>query len=139
MSEALLRDQVELKRQQGREQDINRFGAIEKELAILQTKFAAWLDRAVADEDLKDLKREMEAELNKQIRHICEHFDSQITQQSRDLLNEFKTILTHEQLAQSKALLSANADTRREIIRYGIGFALTIVSALVIFWLTRNG
>lgn len=139
MTEALLRDSIEIKRQQARESDVNRFGAMETAIAVLKTRFEAAVERAVQGEDLKELKRELEAEMNKQIGHICDHFDTQMKQQSRDLLNEFKAVLTTEQLAQSKALLAATADTRRELIRYVIGFALTVLSALVIFWLTRNG
>ena len=139
MTELLLREAiVDNTRLRDRLDDQNRTASIERELAVLQTKFAAWIERAVSGDDLKELKREMEAEVNKQIGHICDHFDSQMTQQSRELLNEFRTILTNEQLAQSKAILSANNETRKEIIRYGIGFALTVLSALVIFWFTRN-
>ena len=70
MTEALLRDQVELKRQQGREADLNRFGSIEKEVAVIGVHFKALterfeeaLERAVSGEDIKELKREWETAL----------------------------------------------------------------------------
>ena len=83
MTEALLRDQVELKRQSTREQDINRFGAIEKEVAVLGVHFKALterfeeaLERAVSGEDLKELKREWETALRETISNIREYFTS---------------------------------------------------------------
>lgn len=124
MAEPMIREAaVESQRLRDRLEDQNRTANIEKALAVLQTRFEAWLERAVSGDDLKDLKREMEEEVNKQMREV---------------LGEFRTILTTEQLAQSQALLKANNDTRKEIIRYGIGFALTVLSALVIFWLTTR-
>lgn len=129
MAEPMIRGAaIESQRLRDRLEDQNRTGLLEKDNAVLKTRFDAFVDeyrqRGVSEDDLKALKREMEEEVNKQM---------------RELVGEFKTILTAEQLSQSNALLKANADTRKEIVRYGIGFALTIISALVIFYLTRNG
>jgi hypothetical protein len=137
VTEQIIREAIaEKERQKDRVDDANRFGRIESVVAVLQTRFEEWVKRAVQGDDLKELRREMEEEMGKQISHICDHFDTKIGQQSKELLNEFRTIMTTEQLAQSQALLQANADNKKEIIRYGIGFALSVIAALVIFWLT---
>jgi hypothetical protein len=128
MTEILLRDRLELEKQRDKLAEVNRIASIESAVAVIRTIIDAHLktyaETGISAEDLKALKQEMEAELN---------------QQMREIVGEFKSILTAEQLAQSNALLKANAETRKEILRYGIGFALTIISALVIFYLTRNG
>ena len=144
--ELLIRERVEIERRRDDVRRLDRVHAVEKGLDVLRARIDGWLERAVSGDDLKELKREMEAEMNKQISHICEHFDSQTKQQSADILNRVEGMFdkyhsesTTTQLEQSRALLSANADTRREIIRYGIGFALTVLSALTVFYFTRNG
>lgn len=143
MTEVLIREQIEIERKRDERASLETISGIKTALAVLQTKFEAALERAVQGDDLKELKREMEAEMNKQIGHICEHFDNQTAQQSKDILgrvegmfNAYQSQTTNAQLEQSRALLEAQANTRKEILRYGIGFALTVLSALVIIWLT---
>ncbi len=146
MTDQIIRESLaEKERLRDRVFDADRFGRIETAIAVLQTKFESMLERAVSGDDLKSLKREMEDEVNKQITHICDHLDAKNEQQSEKILSRVESMLTsyqarttEDRLAQSQALLQANDDTRKEIIRYGIGFALTVLSALVIFWLTRN-
>lgn len=143
MTEVLIREQIEIERKRDERASLETISGIKTALAVLQTKFEAALERAVQGDDLKELKREMEAEMNKQIGHICEHFDNQTAQQSKDILGRVESMFsnyqaqtTNAQLEQSRALLEAQANTRKEILRYGIGFALTVLSALVIIWLT---
>jgi hypothetical protein len=147
MSESLIRESLaDKERLRDRVDDANRFGRVESAYAVLQTRFDAWISRAVSGDDLKELKREMEEDVNKQVGAVCTHVDTKTEQQSKDLLvkveamfTQFQTKSTEAQLMQSNALLQANADTRREIIRYGVGFALTVLAALAIFWLTGRG
>lgn len=143
MTETLIREHIEIERKRDERSSLETISAIKTALAILQTKFEGALERAVQGNDLKELKREMEAEMNKQIGHICQHFDNQTAQQSKDILgrvegmfNAYQAQTTNAQLEHSQALLKAQSDTRKEILRYGIGFALTVLSALVIIWLT---
>lgn len=145
MEEVLLRDRIEIERRRDEERKLDRINAIERALAVLQTVFDAHREHAITSQDLTKLQRDVEAEMNKQIGHICDHFDSQIKQQSTDLIGRVESMFSASQaqnlaaqIEQSNALLKANADTRKEIIRYGVGFALTVLSALAIFWLTRS-
>lgn len=142
MTETLLRDRVELEKQRDAEAKLNRIHSTEKNIAVLQTLFDATikrledaLERAVSGEDIKELKREMEEDVNKQIVHVCEHFDTKTAQQSKDILHEVRMMLSTQQAMVSEE----QKRTRQEIIRYGVGFALTILAALVIFWLTGRG
>jgi hypothetical protein len=150
MSETLLRDRVELEKQRDAEAKLNRIAAVEKSTAVLQAifdnvfkHFQEALERAVDGDDLKELKREMEDEMAKQIQHICDHLTTQNAQQSNDLLTKVgamftdqKIAMANDQIANQNAILKANDDTRREIIRYGIGFALTVLASLAVIWLS---
>ena len=149
MSELILRDQFELEKQRDAEAKLNRTAAVETAIAVLRTRFDAFMDdyrdHAVSDEDLKALRRELEAEMNKQITHICDHLDAKNEQQSERIVSRVETMLnnyqnrtTEERLAQSNSLLQANENTKKEIIRYGIGFALTVLSGLVMIWMTAK-
>lgn len=144
MEETLLRDRVEIERRRDEAKQLDRINAIERALAVLQTVFDAHREHAITHQDLSKLQKEVETEMNKQIGHICDHFDSQLRQQSTELAGTFQGMLnTHQtqamqtQLAQNDALLKANADTRKELLRYGITFALTVLSGMVLFWLTK--
>ena len=143
MEDILLRDRVEIERRRDEARHLDRVNAIERALAVLQTVFDAHREHAITSQDLSKLQKEVEAEMNKQIGHICDHFDAQTKQQSTDILgkvegmfNNYQTQNMQAQIEQSRALLQSNADTRKELLRYGIGFALTIISGLVLFYLT---
>lgn len=133
MSEQILRDNLaEKERLRDRVEDANRFGRGESALAVLRTQFEAALvhlremmERSVSGADLKQLKREVEEDVNKQLVTVTD-------QQSKDILHEVRLMLATQQMAVSEE----QKRTRQEIIRYGVGFALTILAALTIFWLT---
>jgi alanine racemase len=147
MTDLLIKERIELERQRDETAKALRVAGLEKDVAVLKTRFDGWLERAVSGEDLKALQREMEEEVNKQLAHICDHLTTANNTQSTAILGEVKAMFARyetknieDRLAQSQALLNATAETRREIIRYGIGFALTVlatvIAALIIFWLT---
>jgi hypothetical protein len=137
-----------------READLNRFGGIEREAAVLKTlfdtlrdEFRKWREGAVSNEDLDKREDKIMSAVKEQLGHICDHLATQNATQSNEILTkvgqmftEQKITMAKDQLAQSHALLEANANTRREIIRYGVGFALsvigTVLAALVIFYAT---
>jgi hypothetical protein len=144
VDETLLRDRVEIERRRDEARHLDRVNAIERALAVLQTVFDAHREHAITANDLSRLQREVEAEMNKQISHICDHFDNQTKQQSADILSRvelmfgaYQTQNATAQLEQSRALLDAQQRTRAEIIRYGVGFALTVLSGLTLIWLTK--
>ena len=141
MSEALLRDQVELKRQSTREQDINRFGAIEKEVAVLGVHFKALterfeeaLERAVSGEDLKELKREWETALRETNSNIREYFNSANEQQSTNILGQVQGMLATDRLAAAED----QKNLRRQIFFALFTWGLGILGALFVFWMTTR-
>ena len=141
MTEALLRDQVELKRQSTREQDINRFGAIEKEVAVLGVHFKALterfeeaLERAVSGEDLKELKREWETALRETNSNIREYFTSANEQQSTNILGQVQGMLATDRLAAAEDQKSLRRQIFFALFTWGLG----IIGALFVFWLTTR-
>ena len=141
MTEALLRDQVELKRQSTREQDINRFGAIEKEVAVLGVHFKALterfeeaLERAVSGEDLKELKREWETALRETNSNIREYFNSANEQQSTNILGQVQGMLASDRQAAAED----QKNLRRQIFFALFTWGLGILGALFVFWMTTR-
>ena len=141
MTEALLRDQVELKRQSAREQDINRFGAIEKEVAVLGVHFKALterfeeaLERAVSGEDLKELKREWETALRETNSNIREYFTSANEQQSTNILGQVQGMLATDRQAAAED----QKNLRRQIFFALFTWGLGILGALFVFWMTTR-
>jgi len=55
-------------------------------------------------------------------------------QQSANIIGRVELMLAHQQ----ERAEAENRRTRHEIIRYGVGFALTILSALLIFYFTER-
>lgn len=135
MTDHLLRDHVEIERQRDAFNRLDRINGVEKALAVLQTRFEAALERAVSGDDLKALKREVDDHMKQTVTNIREYFDGKTDQQSKDIIGQVELMLARQQMTVTEE----NKRTRQEIIRYGVGFALTILSALVVFWLTRNG
>lgn len=142
MTEALLRDQVELKRQQGREADLNRFGSIEKEVAVqgvhfkaLTERFEEALTRAVSGEDLKELKREWETALRETNANIREYFNTANDQQSSNILGQVQGMLATDRLAAAED----QKNLRRQIFFALFTWGLGIIGALFVFWLTTRG
>ena len=141
MTEALLRDQVELKRQSTREQDINRFGAIEKEVAVLGVHFKALterfeeaLERAVSGEDLKELKREWETALRETITNIRDHFNTANEAQSSAILGQVQGMLASDRQAAAED----QKNLRRQIFFALFTWGLGILGALFVFWMTTR-
>jgi hypothetical protein len=134
MSETILRDALaEKERMRDRLADQDRIAAGERSHAVLLTRFDAWIERAVQGEDLKELKREMEAEVNKQIELVFNRFNDKTEQQSKDILGR-----TAEMFQMQQAQIAeANRRTRVEILRYGVAFATSVLGALTVIWLTR--
>lgn len=128
MTETLLRDRVEIERQRIREADLNRFGSIESALAVLQTKFDALLVRAVDGDDLKELRRELEEEMNNTIKSANE-------QQAKDIIGEVRGMLADQRNAQAED----QKHLRRQVALMVFGSALSLLGALAFFWMTRNG
>ena len=137
MEETLLRDRVEIERRRDEARHLDRVNAIERALAVLQTVFDAHREHAITAQDLSKLQREVEAEMNKQIGHICDHFDSQTKQQSTEILAKVDGMFSSYQTQAMATQLEAMRRTRSELIRYGMGFAVTVLSGLAIIWFTK--
>jgi hypothetical protein len=134
VTEVILREQIELERKRDDHARLDRINGVERELAVLKTRFEAALERAVSGDDLKELKREVEDHMKQTTENIRSYFDSKTDQQSKDIIAQVQLMLAHQQQTVSEE----GKRTRQEVIRYGVGFALTILSGMVLFWLTSR-
>lgn len=137
MEETLLRDRVEIERRRDEAKHLDRVNAIERALAVLQTVFDAHREHAITSRDLTKLQKDVESEMNKQIGHICDHFDAQTKQQSTEILAKVDGMFSSYQTSAMNAQLDAIRRTRGELIRYGMGFAVTVLGGLTIIWLSK--
>lgn len=141
MSELLIRDQLELERQRDAFSRLDRINTAERELAVLRTRFEAAFDtflkeleRSVSSEDLKELKREWEKALRDAMSGVSDLVKTANDQQSAAIIGRVEMMLLH----QHERAAEESKRTRQEFIRYVVGFALTILSALLIFWITER-
>jgi len=141
MTDTVQRDIAEIERQRDAFARLDRIGGVERDLAVLRTRFEAAfesflkeLERSVSGEDLKELKREWEMALRDAMNSVSELVKTANDQQSANIIGRVELMLAHQQ----ERAEAENRRTRHEIIRYGVGFALTILSALLIFYFTER-
>jgi len=134
VTETILRDALaDKERLRDRLTDQDRLASSEKAHAVLLTRFDAWIERVVQGNDLKELKREMEAEVNKQIELVFTRFDNKTEQQSKDILGRVEAMFQMQQAT----IAEANRRTRIELLRYGVAFASSVLVGLTVIWLSR--
>ena len=145
MEETLLRDRVEIERRRDEARQLDRINAIERALAVLQTVFDAHREHAITAQDLEKLQKEVEAEMQKTIGHVCDHFDSRTDQQSKDLLSKVEGMfmaqqvrIAESQTAQHAAIREDQRRMRQQIFLMVMGSGLSVIGALVVFALTRG-
>lgn len=116
MQEILLRDHVEIEKRRDDFARLDRINGVEKALAILQTKFEGALERAVSGEDLKDLKREVEAD---------------VKAQSSDIMEQVKGLLLSQQVANASLMEATRQERERENRHLRNQFFLMLVGTAV--------
>lgn len=141
MTDLIQREIAEIERQRDAFARLDRIGNAERDLAVLRTRFEAAFDtflkeleRSVSGEDLKELKREWEMALRDAMNGVSDLVKTANDQQSAAIISRVEMMLLHQ---HERAAEEAKR-TRQEFIRYVVGFALTILSALLIFWITER-
>jgi hypothetical protein len=141
MTEIFHREIAEIERQRDAFARLDRIGNAERDLAVLRTRFEAAFDtflkeleRSVSGEDLKELKREWEMALRDAMNGVSDLVKTANDAQSAAIISRVEMMLLH----QHERAAEESKRTRQEFIRYVVGFALTILSALLIFWITER-
>lgn len=141
MTEVFHREIAEIERQRDAFARLDRIGNAERDLAVLRTRFEAAFDtflkeleRAVSADDMKQLKREWEMALRDSMNTVSDLVKTANDQQSAAIIGRVELMLSHQHERASEEAKR----TRQEFIRYVVGFALTILSALLIFWITER-
>lgn len=135
MTEALLRDALaDKERLRDRLVDQDRTATVEKILAILQTRFDAFLERAVQGDDLKELRREMDDQMKQAVTELRSYFDGKTDQQSDVILGRVQTMLIQDRQAQAED----QKQLRRQVFMAVFGSGLSVIGALVYLALTTG-
>lgn len=137
MTDTVQRDIAEIERQRDAFARLDRIGGVERDLAVLRTRFEAAfetflkeLERSVSGEDLKELKREWESALRDAMHSVSELVKNANDAQSAAIISRVELMIaTQEEKTAQEA-----KNTRRQLL----GFALSIVAALIIFWFTER-
>jgi hypothetical protein len=112
-----------------------RISGVERELAILQTKFEGALERAVSGDDLKDLKREVDDNMKQTVHNIRDYFDGKTDQQSRDILQQVQLLLAQER----QASVEDQRQFRRQLFFTLFAWGLGIIGTVMTIFLTTRG
>jgi lysine/ornithine N-monooxygenase len=151
--EILLRDRVEIERRRDEAARLDRINSVEKDLAVLKTRFDSAFEnfikelaRSVSDEDLRELKREMENALKDAMNSVREHIIAANEQQSTSLLGQVQLMLAQgraQTAATAEADRAASAEDarnlRRQIFFVFLTFGLGLIGTMFAFWLTTRG
>lgn len=140
MTDLLIREQIELERKRDDFARLDRINGVEKAVAVLQTRFEALLERlrgAVSDDDLKELKREVEADMRIAMDSLRAYVDtSNQTQADRilsrvdEMRNADKAEQREERIADMRAVLEQARGTRSRWLWWIMGIVASLVVAL---------
>jgi len=130
---------VEIERQRDAFKSLDRINTVERDVAVLRTRFEAAFDtflkeleRSVGPEEIKELRREWETALREAITGIREHFVMANDQQSSALLAQVELMLARDR----EAAANEAKKTRQQFLFLILGAVLSIVGALFVFWET---
>ena len=108
-----------------------RISGVERELAILQTKFEGALERAVSGDDLKDLKREVDDNMKQTVHNIRDYFDGKTDQQSRDILQQVQLLLAQERQASVEDQRQFRRQLFFTLFAWGLGIIGTVIGEVI--------
>lgn len=132
MSELIIAEHLAQSRKLIEHEQINRFGTLEKHLAVLQTRFEAWVERAVQGEDLKELKREMESQMKDTLGSLQSFVATANNQQAKDILGEVRDMFVAQKHAQAEDQKAFRRQIFFIVFSSAIGVVGTVISALAI-------
>jgi hypothetical protein len=142
MTEILIREQIELDRRRDRERRIEKIASVERDFAVLKTRFDAAfesffkeLERSVSAEDLKELRRDMDTQIQRTFGSISDSIKSANDQQARDILGqvELMNARAHETASRESQNL------RRQIMLMMLGTVFSIVGSIIFLVMTGKG
>lgn len=142
MTEILIREQIELDRRRDRERRIEKIASVEQSVAVLKTRvdaalesFFKELERSVSAEDLKELRRDMDSQIQRTFGSITESIKAANDQQARDILGqvELMNARAHETASRESQNL------RRQIMLMMLGTVFSIVGSIIFLVMTGKG
>jgi hypothetical protein len=138
MTELLLRESIEIERQRDAFKSIDRINTVERDVAVLETRFEdafdrffKELERSVSAEDLKQLKREWEAALRDAMGGVPELVKSANDRQSESILGQMQAMMAHERQVAAED----QKNFRRQIFLALFTWGLGMIGGLFVLYL----
>ena len=145
MSELLLRESIEIERQLDAFKNNDRINTVERDVAVLRARLEASVDtlfkeleRSVSGEDLKEVRREMEAKIKEATGGLREYILAANDQQASNILHKVETIMGGISSASSqqadenrKERERDNRQLRNQFILMMAGTAASIIGTLL--------
>lgn len=128
MTDATQRDIAEIERHR------SQISGVELDIAVLRTRFEAALDtllkeleRSVSQDDLREIRREMGEDIQKEIEKIHMEFEKSNAEWAEKIIAGSQM----QRLVEQKAL-------QRQIALTVFGAAMSLGAGLVLFWITAG-
>ena len=141
MTELLLRETVEIERQRDAFKSNDRINTVERDVAVLRTRFEAALDtllkeleRSVSQDDLKEIRREMgevrrdvSADIQREVEKIHMEFEKSNAEWAEKIIAGSQM----QRLVEQKAM-------QRQIALTVFGAAMSLGVCLIMFWISTG-
>lgn len=134
MTDATQRDIAEIERQRDDFALRSQISGVELDIAVLRTRFEAALDtllkeleRSVSQDDLREIRREMGEDIQKEIEKIHMEFEKSNAEWAEKIIAGSQM----QRLVEQKAL-------QRQIALTVFGAAMSLGAGLVLFWITAG-
>jgi len=138
MTELLLREGIEIERQRDAFKSIDRINTVERDVAVLRTRFEdafdrffKELERSVSPEDLKQLRREWEAALRDAMSGVPELVKTANDHQSTSILGQMQAMMAHERQVAAED----QKHFRRQIFLALFTWGLGMIGGLFVLYL----
>ena len=102
---------------------LDRIASGEKNFAVLLVRFEAAIKAGRTQDDLDNLKNEMEEHVAKQLDHVCDHFSKELERREES----FDTKLNAGLRNVVRKLDEGNRRRTDRIIKFGVAFAIILI------------
>lgn len=125
---------IEIESNRDAERKLERIHAIERAADLLRSRFDGLLEQlareAFTDEDVEKLEAKWEKALRDAIAGLRIDFKTANDQQSKDIGNDFRSVIKDEQLQSQQAVIAAIHQRRGRWLGWALGIAGTVIASV---------
>lgn len=142
MTELILKDHLELQKRLSDRADWEKIGNLQEAHSVLRTRFEAQISRfeeaqgrAVSQEDIKTLRREMEDQMKEAIFGVRQDIDKSNEQWADKILTGARALNAEAQVQR----MEEQKQFGRQIAMTIFAAVLSVLGGLFVFWMTTRG